>query len=247
MAQRRRGPFGDRPVRRIELDPGAGLDPDAWPMTVPAVAQLARAGLDLGPATVLVGENGSGKSTLVEAVAAAFGINPEGGSVNARHSSRVSESPLHEAVRLVREVGGARWGYFLRAETMHGLYTYLEELYESPDGHLHEISHGESFLDVVARRFRGPGLYLLDEPESALSFSGCLALVGALHDLVGSGAQVIVATHSPVVAALPGATILELDEQGWHQAQWPELALVDHHRRFLADPMRYLRHVVAED
>jgi predicted ATPase len=238
-------------VRRVELDAGAALDPQHWPMTVPAVAQLARTGLDLGPATVLVGENGSGKSTLVEAVAAAFGINPEGGSVNARHSSRVSESPLHEGVRLVREVGGARWGYFLRAETMHGLYTYLEQLDEppagSPDRHLHEISHGESFLDVVARRFRGPGLYLLDEPESALSFSGCLALVGALHGLIGTGAQVIVATHSPVVAALPGATILELDEHGWHPAEWSDLALVEHHRRFLADPTRYLRHVLDQD
>lgn len=233
-----------RPVRRVEVDPDAELDPTAWPMTVPAVGQLARQGLDLGPATVLVGENGSGKSTLVEAIATAFGLNPEGGSTQARHSTRASESPLHGALRLVREAGGARWGYFLRAETMHGLYTYLEDLGSGPP--LHELSHGESFLEVLRTRFDSPGLYVLDEPESALSFSACLALVGLLHELVGRGAQVLVATHSPVVASLPGATILELGDDGWRAAAWSELALVDHYRRFLAEPQRYLRHVTEE-
>ncbi|MDQ1289442.1 MAG: hypothetical protein QG622_3008 [Actinomycetota bacterium] len=213
-------------------------------MTVPAVRQLARDGLDLGPATVLVGENGSGKSTVVEAVAAAFGLNPEGGSVQARHSTRRTESPLVDAVRLSRGVTGRRWGYFLRAETMHGLYTYLEDLGGGPP--LHEMSHGESFLEVLRTRFDSPGFYVLDEPESALSFSGCLALVGTLHELVARGGQVLVATHSPVVASLPGATVLQFGDDGWTTTSWEDLDLVDHHRRFLTEPMRYLRHVVSD-
>jgi predicted ATPase len=130
---------------------------------------------------------------------------------------------------------------------MHGLYTYLEA---NPSGgnrepRFHELSHGESFLEVVRSRFDGPGLYVLDEPESALSFSGCLGLVGVLHDLVSLGtAQVLLATHSPVLAALPGARLLELDDSGWRETPWADLQIVDHHRRFLSEPMRYLRHVL---
>jgi predicted ATPase len=234
------------PVRRVEIDPAHELPAGQWPMTVPAVAQLARQGLTLGPATVLVGENGSGKSTLVEAIAAAFGLNPEGGSTHARHSTRASESSLHAAIRLTRGAAASRWGYFLRAETMHGLYTYLEGIGDRrrQDPVLHEMSHGESFLEVLRSRFDSPGLYVLDEPESALSFSACLALVGVLHALAAGGGQVLVATHSPVVAALPDATVLELDADGWHESTWAELDLVDHYRRFLAVPGRYLRHVV---
>lgn len=237
-------------MRRLELQPDHDLAPGQWPVTVPAVAQLLRDGLDLGPATVLVGENGSGKSTLVEALAMAYGLSPEGGSTHARHSTRESESPLHRALRVVREPGASRWGFFLRAETMHGLYTYLEEIeggqsIRRPSPRFHELSHGESFLAVLRQRFDSPGLYVLDEPESALSFSACLALVGLLHDLAGTGtAQVVVATHSPVVAALPGARVLQLDQEGWHDTTWDELELVAHHRRFLEQPMRYLRHVI---
>ena len=233
------------PVRRVERSPDGAFSPDAWPATVPAVAQVLDAGLDLGPATVLVGENGSGKSTLVEGIAMSYGLNPEGGSTHARHGTRASESRLHAALHLVRGAGSGRWGYFLRAETMHGLYTYLEDNPGKNDARLHEMSHGESFLEVLRSRFDSPGLYVLDEPESALSFSGCLALVGLLHDLSRTGtAQVLVATHSPVIAALPGARILELDEFGWHECAWAELELVGHHRRFLDEPLRYLRHVI---
>ena len=163
-----------RPVRRIQRRATADFDPDAWPYAVPAVRRLLDDGLDL-PAgvTFLVGENGAGKSTIVEAVeavAAAADLNAEGGSRNARHTTRVSESPLHEALQLVRSVGTSRWAYFLRAETMHGLYTYLETT-GSPGPPLHEMSHGESFLEVLSRHFDEPGFYVLDEPEAALSFT----------------------------------------------------------------------------
>jgi predicted ATPase len=119
--------FDQPPVLRVYADPGRPpLPADRWPMTVPAVAQLVAEGLELSPGvTFLVGENGSGKSTLVEAVAMAFGLSPEGGSTQGAHSTRASESELVRLLRLERGLAGSRWGFFLRAETMHGWYTYL--------------------------------------------------------------------------------------------------------------------------
>jgi predicted ATPase len=243
---KRRAPrSGALHVRRVERHPLSELDDDAWPATIPAVTQLLRDGLDLAPVTVLVGENGSGKSTVIEAIAGAYGMSPEGGSTMAQHSTRPTESPLSDNLQLSREGGASHWGFFLRAETMHGFYTYLENHPGGSDPRFHEISHGESFLALLAARFNGPGFYLLDEPESALSFSACLGLIGVLHDLVEAGtSQVLLATHSPVVAAIPGARILQFDGEGFHQTSWEELELVQHYRRFLDEPMRYLRHIV---
>src|SRR5689334_22357428 len=119
--------FDQPPVVRVDRAPGAPLSYDAWPATVPAVAQVLREGLTLDPGvTFLVGENGSGKSTLVEAVAMAFGLSPEGGSTQGHHRTRESESALVQALRLQRGLGSPRWGFFLRAETMHGWYTFVE-------------------------------------------------------------------------------------------------------------------------
>jgi predicted ATPase len=238
---------GALPIRRVGRDPEAELADDEWPVIIPAIGQLLRDGLDLSPVTVLVGENGSGKSTIVEGIAGAYGMSPEGGSTGAMHSTRPTESSLHTNLHLDRAIGSSRWGFFLRAETMHGFYSYLEAnpTLNGPPEVFHERSHGESFLDLIRDRFRTPGLYVLDEPESALSFSGCLALVGWLHDLVEEGtSQVLLATHSPVVAAIPGARILQLDEDGFHETSWEDLELVQHYRSFLAEPMRYLRHVI---
>jgi predicted ATPase len=236
------------PVRRVERDPASGADLNSWPFTLPVIRQVLTEGLDLSPLTILVGENGSGKSTLVEGVALAYGFSPEGGSTNANHSSRVSESSLHEELRLSRGIA-SRWGFFLRAETMHGFYTYLEENPDrsGADPRFHEMSHGESFLTILRTRFNEPGFFCLDEPESALSFTGCLALVGALHEIANTGGQALIATHSPLVAAIPGARILELGEWGIRRAQWDELEIVDHWRRFLDSPQAYLRHVIDED
>ena len=234
------------PVRRVQQRLGAALDRGAWPATVPAVAQLLREGLDLGPATVLVGENGSGKSTVVEALAGSFGLDVGGGTPNTAHRTAVAtEAPLASALQLVRGAGGSRWGYFLRAEAMHGLFTHLETTVGSEG--LLEVSHGESFLKLLdTPRFDGPGLYLMDEPESALSFTGCLALLRVLHELAASGtSQVVLATHSPLLAALPGARILEVDAEGLHERAWEDLTLVAHWRGFLDSPQRYLRHLLS--
>jgi len=237
--------FDQPPVVRVQVDPDAPLDRGAWPMTVPAVAQLVRESLELRKGiTFLVGENGSGKSTLVEAIAVAYGLSPEGGTPYGRHSTRPSESPLAQSLRLQRGIGAGRYGFFLRAETMHGWYTFSED-HGGPS--LHEMSHGESFLEVLRRRFDSPGFYCLDEPEAALSFSGTLALIGALADVASSGGQVLCATHSPVLAALPGATILEVGEWGYRRTTWEELELVQHWKRYLDAPGRYLRHVLDAD
>lgn len=234
-----------RPVRRVVADESAPEDRRAWPASVPAVAQVLDEGLELAPGvTLLVGENGSGKSTLVEAVAMAFGLAAEGGTRNVQEGTRATESPLHGWIRLERSPGAPRWGFFLRAETMHGYFTRQESFSTENDPQFHEMSHGESFLEVLRTRFDSPGLYCLDEPEAALSFSAQIALVGTLHDLASAGAQVLCATHSPLLAAMPGARILEIGPWGVREVAWEELELVAHWRRYLEHPMRYLRHVI---
>jgi predicted ATPase len=239
--------FDQPPVRRVEVPADRSLPHRAWPMTVPAVAQLVADGLDLPKGvTFLVGENGTGKSTLVEGVAMAYGLSPEGGTTHSRHSTRESESPLGRALVVRRGLGAGRWGFFLRAETMHGWYTHLEA---NPGNNpneprFHEMSHGESFLAVLRHRFDSPGLYCLDEPEAALSFSSTLGLISALHEVVSTGGQVLCATHSPVLAAMPGATILEVGDWGLRETTWDELELVQHWRAYLDAPQRYLRHVL---
>lgn len=234
------------PLRRLEESADSPLDRRAWPATLPPVRQLLDHGLDLGAVTVLVGENGSGKSTLVEAVALAYGMSPEGGSTGARHSTRPSESSLGEHLRIVRHPGASRRGYFLRAETMHGFFTYLEANPTSgdPEAPFHEMSHGESFLELVVSRFKKSGLWVLDEPESALSFQGCLSLLSVLKALVARGdSQVILSTHSPLLAAIPGATIYEVGDWGLRSRTWTELELVSSWQRFLGAPEQYLRHL----
>ncbi|WP_229670418.1 AAA family ATPase [Microlunatus endophyticus] len=235
------------PVRRVSGVAGHGLDSRAWPMTLAPVRQLIEGGVDLDPVTVLVGENGTGKSTIVEAIAMAYGLSSEGGSTGALHSTRATESDLWESLLLERSAGLRKWGYFLRAETMHGLYSYLEDHPgKEPDPDFHRLSHGESFMAMLAtRRFQKGGFFVLDEPEAGLSFVSQLTLIGQLAELVAEGrTQLVIATHSPVLARLPGARLLQLDERGITEVGWDELAVVDHYRAFLADPDVYLHHLL---
>lgn len=234
------------PIRRITEHSMNPAIREKWPNTMVPVRQLLDEGLEPGAATVLVGENGSGKSTLVEAIAVSYGLSPEGGSTGAQHSTRVTESRLEENLQITRNSGASRRGYFLRAETMHSFYTYLEEnpTLKRIEPNFHEMSHGESFLELIIDRFKEGGLWVLDEPESALSFSGCLALVGILKDLMSTGdSQVILSTHSPLLAALPGATIYEVGPWGLRDTAWEDLDLVTHWRSFMNVPQRYLRHL----
>jgi predicted ATPase len=234
-----------RHVRAFRCGPDAQFDPDRWPATVPAMAQILRDGLEL-PAglTVLVGENGSGKSTVVESLAEAYGLNPQGGSVQAQLFRLRDSEPGIGANLIVERAPWWRshWAYFLRADTMHGLYTYLEDNPGRRRERFHELSHGEGFLEMLRTRVNQPGFYLMDEPDAPLSFIACLGLVSLLHDLAQAGSQAVVATHSPIIAATPGARIFELGEWGIRAARWDELDIVGHWRLFLQEPGSYFRH-----
>ena len=236
-----------RPVRRVEALDDASASWGQWPTTLPVVAQVLREGLDLGAGvTFVVGENGSGKSTLLEGIAGAYGLALEGGTRNTMHATHDSESDLHSWLGLTRGASASRWGYFLRAETMHGYLTYLDTgAGGRNDPRFHELSHGESTLQIIGKYLGSPGFYCLDEPETALSFSSTLALVATLQELASTaGSQVLCATHSPLLTALPGATILEVGEWGLRETTWDDLVLVANWRSYLQDPHRYLRHVL---
>ncbi len=237
-----------RAVRLIRSGPRTAVDTSRWPATVPAVEQILCEGLELPTGlTVLVGENGSGKSTLVEMLAQACGLNPQGGSAMAK-LFRTRDSEPGPGAHLIVERGPARpgWSYFLRADTMHSFYSYLEDNPGRRQERFHELSHGEGFLEILRTRVNQPGFYLMDEPDAPLSFTASLGLAGMLHDLAGAGSQAVVATHSPIVAAVPGASIFELGDWGIRAARWEELHLVSAWRRFLTEPASYFRHLLAD-
>ncbi len=238
-----------RYLHRARLDAAAPVH--GHPYDLPVVAWMAaRGGLTLPPGvTFLVGENGSGKSTIVEALAVAAGFNPEGGSQNFRFATRASESSLGDHTVLTWGPRKPRTGFFLRAESYYNVASEIERLGDlSSYGGVvpHERSHGESFVDLLVHRFGPHGLYLLDEPEAALSVRGCLAVLARLADLVAQDCQVVVATHSPVLLALPGATIYEIDDDGAiARVDYDDALPVRLTRSFLADPAGMLRHLLA--
>ena len=237
-------------IRSVRLERDDIVDETVHPFDLPAVQALDELALDPG-VTLLVGENGSGKSTLVEAIAVAAGFNAEGGSRNFSFATRDSTSPLHRHLRLVRAPGRPATGFFLRAESFFNVASQVEGLGPEiakvyGDRSLHEQSHGESFLSLVLHRFTDHGLYVMDEPEAALSPRGCLALLAAMHDLVVAGSQFVVATHSPLLMAYPGATILELDDDGITEVAYDDLAHVQLYRSFLDAPERFLRQLLAD-
>lgn len=205
--------------------------------------------------TFLVGDNGSGKSTVLEAIATAAGMNPEGGSSNFAYATRDSHSDLGDALTLIRGTRRPRTDFFLRAESVFTAATYLEQLPAgggdplAPYGgrSLHEQSHGESFLAIAVNRLGSDGLYLLDEPEAALSFQGQLALLLRMHELARGGSQWIVATHSPILVAYPDAQILQCSDEGLTEIGYDEVPAVRDLRRFLDDPQRQIRLLLDSD
>lgn len=230
----------------------------SWPFTVPAVAQLAEEDMEFTcPVTFLVGDNGTGKSTLTEAIAEGFKLDSHGGRAGAlRGRPNPVKTPLGDVLRLDLTARGSRMmagprlkkrGFFLRAETAFSLTENLGGVPGYWEEDTAEMSHGEGFLTVFRSMFRAPGFYVMDEPEAALSFTSCLRLVALMRDLGESGAQVVCATHSPILAATPGADIIELGEHGFRRAEWGKLDLVDHWRRYLDNPNSYLRHIIDTD
>ena len=223
-----------------------------WPFTVPAIASLGETGLDFErPITFFVGENGTGKSTIVEAIAEAFKIDVRGGHGGRRYASIEPVGALSPHIRLVPPSGARRKtkSFFLRAETAKDVLEFMSDAGVDGYGERNaaEVSHGESFVQILAGRFTERGLYLLDEPEAPFSFRSCLALMGVLAELAGSGSQIICATHSPMLTALPGAQILELSDDGIVTREWADLELTANWRHFLESPDTYLRHLLNDE
>lgn len=194
---------------------------DSYLRNIPAISDLHELQFS-NRITFFVGENGSGKSTLLEAIAAAYGFNPEGGTRNYNFSTYDSHSELCDAVTLIKGPRQAKWGYFLRAESFYNVATF-EEIY-SREGKtplfLHEKSHGESFLATVQENFKPGGLYLIDEPEAALSPQRQLTMLVEIVRCAEKGSQFIIATHSPILLAIPGAEILSFDGEKIHPCSY---------------------------
>lgn len=201
------------------------------------------------PVTFFVGENGSGKSTLLEAIAIALGLNPEGGSKNFNFATKETHSELGKILEIARGSRREEDGFFLRAESFYNLATEVEELessgfesfYDSYGGKsLHDQSHGESFRSLILNRFRPRGIYLLDEPEAALSPTSQMSLLCIIDELVKKDTQFIIASHSPIILAYPNADIYEFSEVGIEKKSYKETESYSVTKAFLDDPERMM-------
>ena len=207
-------------------------DWDSYPFNLPVVANLERTIFD-PHVTFLVGENGSGKSTLLEALAISQGFNAEGGTRNFHFSTRDSHSILHEYLRVAKDTKKPQTGFFLRAESFFNVATEIENLdSDSAAGNkiinsygkksLHEQSHGEAFFSLMKNRFGERGLYILDEPEAALSPNRQIEMLSIMHRLIKEGSQFIIATHSPILLSYPHSTIYQIEERGLIERSYEE-------------------------
>jgi len=246
--------MGTRYVESVHLN--APLPRDSYLAALPALRALGdrehRLSFD-ADVTFLVGENGAGKSTLLEGIAVACGFNAEGGSRNFSFSTRDTHSVLGNYLTVTRS-RYPRDGFFLRAESFYNAASYIDDvdegegdLLQSYGGvSLHAQSHGESFLALVEHRFGGRGLYLLDEPEAALSPSRQLTLLALLRDLTRRDSQLIIATHSPILMAYPGARIYLLDESGIRAVDYRDTEHYQLTKQFLDCPERMLRYLMED-
>ena len=211
-------------LQQVSIRPDVEIEFETYPYNIPSVRELGH--LDFHPdVTFFVGENGSGKSTILEAIAVALGYGPEGGTKNVQVQTTESVSPLHQALRLSRSFQKPTDGYFLRAESFFNVATYMDEVgylggYDNRS--LHSRSHGEAFMALLTHKFRGKGLYLLDEPEAALSPNRQLAALSAIHQLVQNDSQFIIATHSPILLSYPRAKILQFDGSGISEVKFED-------------------------
>jgi predicted ATPase len=230
------------------------VDLNAYPFNLPFFINTDR--ISINPqVTYFVGENGTGKSTLLEAIAVACGFNPEGGSVNFNFGTRESHSPLHRHITVSRGTHQHTDGYFLRSESFFNVATEIEKLdiNEEDDFNsqsiinsyggvsLHQQSHGESFWALFNHRFGGNGLYILDEPESALSPTKQMAMLLRIHELTGGRSQFIIATHSPIILAYPFATIYEFSHQGITKRSYEQTELYQSYQNFFRDPQQMVK------
>lgn len=240
-------------INRVMLN--KEIDKNTYPGVLPVVQYLLqkKSISFTRDVTFLVGENGTGKSTLLEAIAVAYGFNAEGGSKNFRFSTNSTHSSLHEYITLSR----AKYpedGFFFRAESFYNVATNIEDLDRASSSpsliksyggvSLHQQSHGESFLALVQKRFRGNGMYLLDEPEAALSPSRLLTLMAEIHALVKKDSQFIIATHSPILMTFPNAQIYQLTTDNVESVPYEQTEHYQLSKRFLENPEQILRYLL---
>lgn len=244
-------------LRSVKLLREAVPSFDAYPFHLSAIQSLDQ--LDFHPkVTYIVGENGMGKSTLMEAIAVGLGFNPEGGTINFNFSTAATHSELHQYLRLARSVNKPGDGFFFRAESYYNLATNIDQL-DSEDGpggriidsyggkSLHQQSHGESFFATFLHRFNGNGLYMMDEPEAALSPFRQMAMLSRIHQLVLQHSQFIIATHSPILMAYPDAVIYNLTPDGIERISLEE---TDHFmlmKQFINNRERMLQELFLEE
>lgn len=255
MPRRRRsspGPY----LLHLELLRERISDPNRFPYTVPAIRHLEK--LVFHPkVTFLIGENGTGKSTLLEAIAVAYGLNPEGGGRNFNFTTRSSHSKLDEAIRLAKTPNSSESDFFLRAESFYNVATEVDRLdklhvrgipllIQYGGASLHHQSHGESFFALFQNRFRQNGFYLVDEPEAALSPKRQMQFLAILHHHVRNGCQFVIATHSPIIMAYPEACIYQLDPGGIRETAYKDTEHFLITRGFLSNPERMLSELLAE-
>lgn len=229
--------------------PDAEIDYDAYPFNIPAVREIES--IDFHPnVTFFVGENGSGKSTLLEGIAVSLGFGAEGGTRNVQFKTAESISPLHEVLRVARGVPKPTDGYFLRAESFFNVATYMDEV-GYLDGYgsrsLHSRSHGEAFMSVLLDKLRGNGIYLLDEPEAALSPGRQLAALNAIHQLVEASSQFVIATHSPILLAYPHSKIVQFDSSGVSEVGYEDTEHYIVTRDFLNHYPRRIEQLLSDD
>ncbi len=230
------------------------LKEDLYLKKIPAVKHLIKMRkLELSKnVSIFVGENGTGKSTLLEAIAVAFGFNAEGGTVNFNFSTNNTHSSLYKNLRIGKK-SYPKDGFFLRAESIYNVASNLESLYRNEFAHgaetpygsvsLHEQSHGESFMSIITKRFSGQGLYILDEPEAALSPMRMLELMAVMNELVKDGSQFIISTHSPILMAFPDADVFELSKNGIEKVRYDETEHFTLTKQFLENPDRMFKYL----
>ncbi len=221
---------------------------DNYLSKLPVIKNLERMeGLKLNSrVTFLVGENGAGKSTLLEGIAVAMGFNPEGGTVNFSFATKDSHSNLHNYLTISRGYKRHRDGFFLRAESFYNVASNIDDLDQELGGppiianyggvSLHKQSHGESFMALVENRFGGNGLYILDEPEAALSPMRLMRLMCYMQELVKLDSQFIISTHSPILMTFPGAEVLEISENGIQSVKYKDTEHYIITKRFMDAP-----------
>ncbi len=240
-------------LREVSLKGDTIPDFTQYPFVIPSIRCLETLTFHQD-VTFFIGENGMGKSTLLEAIAVALRLNPEGGSKNFGFSTRESHTELYRHLRIVRSFRRPRDSFFLRAESFFNVATEIERL--DADGgltaayggiSLHEQSHGESFLSLMSHRFRGNGLYLLDEPEAALSVKSQLLALRCMHDLVGKDSQFIIATHSPILLAYPGAKIVHFGERGLQECRYEDTESFQVTRAFFNEPQEFVARLLSGD